>query len=95
MNIKLPLQENWQSFTLPMFTLEQTGWKRSKISYQLYLQQRGSVKREKKKFNTFLIFHSGKIIMSGMHEDSMKDDFLFFSTFLKENQNLIEEIIAD
>lgn len=95
MNIKLPLQENWQSFSLPMFTFEQTGWKRNKISYQLYLQQRGRIKREKKKFNTFLIFHSGKIIMSGMHEESMKDDFLFFSTFLKDNQNVIEEIIAE
>ena len=95
MNIKLPLKENWENFTIPMFICGDHGWEKSAMSYQNYLHQRGRLKRHKKKFNTFLIFHSGKVIMSGMHEDSMRDDFLFFSQFLKDNQKSVEEIITN
>ena len=35
-----------------------------------------------KKFNTFLVFHSGKIIMSGACEELMLKDFIIFSKFV-------------
>lgn len=49
--------------------------------------------KKPQKFNTFLVFHSGKILMSGMIEDNMAHDFHMFHNFLKIHQNKIKENI--
>jgi TATA-box binding protein (TBP) (component of TFIID and TFIIIB) len=58
-----------------------------------FVQERFLIQTKKRKFNTFLVFHSGKVIMSGMTEENMNKDFQFFYKFLMENRNLIEEKI--
>lgn len=46
-----------------------------------------------KKFNTFLVFHSGKIIMSGACEELMLKDYIIFSKFLQDHKDhIIEQI---
>ena len=57
-------------------------WKGETVSYQEYLDVLSPEAREEKlnhtRYNTFLVFHSGKIIQSGMSSDFMKEDFYEF-----------------
>jgi hypothetical protein len=52
-------------------------------------------KKQKKKYNTFLVFHSGNIIMSGMMRETMKRDFDIFIKLLMEWKPYIEEKIFE
>jgi TATA-box binding protein (TBP) (component of TFIID and TFIIIB) len=45
----------------------------------------------KKRYSTFLVFHSGEVIMSGMNIKMMKPHFDTFSTMIKESRHIIEE----
>lgn len=50
-------------------------------------------KMEHVRYNTFLIFHSGKVIQSGLSENFMKDDFYSFCKVINDaySQNKLEE----
>ena len=45
----------------------------------------------KDKYTTFLVFHSGNVIMSGLSKEYMKDKFEIFMNIIKECKNVIEE----
>ena len=45
----------------------------------------------KKRYSTFLVFHSGEVIMSGMNLQMMKPHFDTFSKMIKDSRHLIEE----
>jgi TATA-box binding protein (TBP) (component of TFIID and TFIIIB) len=47
----------------------------------------------KNRYNTFLVFHSGNVIMSSMHIDYMKDTYNKFINIIKECRPQIEENI--
>ena len=47
--------------------------------------------KKKKRYNTFLAFHSGNIIMSGMIKELMEPDYNFFVKILNESKELIRE----
>lgn len=51
-------------------------------------------KENKPKHNTFLVFNSGKCIVSGIQEEIMQSDFDLFSTFITSNRNCIEEFLT-
>lgn len=89
MNIKLPLGENWNEFKIPYYTYSVVDklWNDEMIEYQR------KQTNAKQKFNTFLVFHSGKIIMSGMCEENMNEHFSFFRKFIQDNREEIEEQI--
>ena len=59
-----------------------SGIVRKTVPYQKYLDQLSPSAREAKLnhtgYNTFLVFHSGKIIQSGLSADFMRDDFYEF-----------------
>ena len=50
-------------------------------------------KDNRPKHNTFLVFNSGKIIVSGIQEEIMQSDFDLFSSFLLKNRHHIEEFL--
>lgn len=89
MNIKLPLGDNWNEFKIPYYSYSLTDKKWNKQMIQYERKQTNG----KQKFNTFLVFHSGKIIMSGMCEENMNEHFSFFRKFIQENRSEIEEQI--
>ena len=72
------------------FSLEKLNqtWKGSLTSYQEYLDIIKPSDREAKikhvRYNTFLVFHSGKIIQSGLSEDFMRDDFYHFCNIIND-----------
>ena len=45
----------------------------------------------KKRWNTFLVFHSGNVIMSGLGKCYMKDHFDTFVKIIKSSRKEIEE----
>ena len=89
MNIKLPLNDSDKNFRIPSYRFcpDKKEWKKEMI----YSEK--DEKKKKQKFNTFLVFHSGKIIMSGMCEESMNNHFIYFKDFLQENKSEIQEVI--
>jgi hypothetical protein len=67
---------------LKILKINGNDWKGETVSYQEYLDVLSPEAREAKlkhtRYNTFLVFHSGKIIQSGMSSDFMKEDFYEF-----------------
>lgn len=91
-NIKFPVELDWYHMDIPVMS-----WTRSQpetLTFQkASLAHVAPTKKLKKKYNTFLVFHSGQFIMSGMREDTMKDDYYRFIDILKSNENNIKEIL--
>lgn len=91
-NIKFPVEKDWFHMNIPT-----VGWELNKPETlrfnQTPLSQVSPTKKIKKKYNTFLVFHSGQFIMSGMREDTMKDDYYRFIDILKSHENKIKEIL--
>lgn len=91
-NIKFPVSADW--FHLDVPTME---WQRNKpetlVFKQTPLSQVAPTKKLKTKYNTFLVFHSGQFIMSGMKEDTMKEDYYRFVGILNDYENNIKEIL--
>lgn len=75
--------------------LRENNWSKSFIKYDEYLQKNGEMyyknELQKKRYNTFLVFHSGNIIMSGMRLDKMTNHFKEFCEFLLKYRTDIEE----
>ena len=95
-NIKFPME------TIPYKKIHQesldinTGeWSSQKITYDDYLNTLQPAERkkelEKKRYNTFLVFHSGNVIMSGAVKEFMEGPYYRFLDIIKECQTEIEE----
>lgn len=85
MNIKLPLENEDYIVSLPKINWNENTWENDNETKNLMT--------DKQKYNTFLVFHSGKIIMSGMCEKNMYKHFEYFHKFLEQNKSKIEETI--
>ena len=95
-NIKFPME------TIPYKKIHQesldinTGeWSSQKITYDDYLNTLQPAERkkelEKKRYNTFLVFHSGNVIMSGAVKEFMEGPYYRFLDIIKECRPEIEE----
>jgi TATA-box binding protein (TBP) (component of TFIID and TFIIIB) len=99
-NIKFPLDMKWWELEVPVLYCSQMiehqplEWKNTRESL-CQMMEITSDKKTKKKYNTFLVFHSGNIIMSGMMRDTMKKDFDIFVNLLKIWRPVIEEKILE
>lgn len=95
-NIKFPIQgpiyDHLRVFSLNLGT---KIWGETKITFDEYLQSLSDSDRnkesKKKRFNTFLVFHSGNVIMSGAIKEKMKGPYLNFLEIIKECKPDIEE----
>jgi len=91
-NIKFPVAMDWFHMEIP--TMEWALNKPDTLDFKkVPLSQVAPSKKLKKKYNTFLVFHSGQFIMSGMREDTMKDDYYRFVDILNDYENNIKEIL--
>lgn len=92
-NIKFPVQTNWFALEVPV-----VEWNMNRPNtLNLYEKPLNQLMEEpslkKAKYNTFLVFHSGQFIMSGMHEGTMKDDYNRFMMILRSFQPQIRETL--
>ena len=91
-NIKFPVSLDWFHMDVP--TIEWQLNQPDTLTFrQVPLSQVAPTKKIKKKYNTFLVFHSGQFIMSGMKEDTMKEDYYRFVGILRDHENHIKEIL--
>jgi len=99
-NIKYQLNRKWWDVPVPVIVCEDVEssipmeWKQDTVPLS-QLTEIPAEKKQKKKYNTFLVFHSGNIIMSGMLRDTMKDDFDVFVRMLMGWKEEIQERIFE
>jgi TATA-box binding protein (TBP) (component of TFIID and TFIIIB) len=92
-NIKFPLDIPWWKLEVPVIrmSLEDFGeWTLEGKSLESMTVLTPEQKK-KKKYNTFLVFHSGNVIMSGMTKQTMKDHFDCFHSMIQQWRGDIEE----
>jgi len=90
-NIKFPVTVDWKELEVPV--VEWTPGSKDIRYFQRPLSSLTSKEGAKSKYNTFLVFHSGQFIMSGMHERTMHEDYNRFMDVLDKNQGTIREIL--
>ena len=94
-NIKIPVIDD--ICTLQIQRIEYLGkdWKDSMISFREYLETLSEKEREKKlikkRYNTFLCFHSGKVIMSSLCAEFAKETYYNFLAIIRKCYDKIEE----
>ena len=80
---------------LPKISYDGEKWCTNTIKYTEYLETLSDEARfkedTKKRYNTFLVFHSGNVIMSGMVQKYMRPVFNDFVNIIKNARNEIEE----
>ena len=85
-NIKFLVDDNsLYDLQIPTFEFINGNWIESTTYYK------DIPSKKKKKYNTFLVFHSGNVIMSGMVSKLMKPAFNQFKDIINFSKNLIEE----
>lgn len=95
LNIKFPLRENILDTPLVKKVWNGNSWDKSIINYQDYLNtlapKDAKSKLAKKRFHTFLVFQSGKVIMSGLKSEYKKPIYDEFIGIIKKGFDEIEE----
>lgn len=94
-NIKFPLNMKWWETPCP--AMRWTLGTQGEIKYALaplhsFVPETAIERlRRKGKFNTFLVFHSGKVIMSGMFTTTMREDYDIFLAMIQKWRPRIEQ----
>lgn len=94
-NIKIPLQKDITELKITKMTETKSGYETEKVGYENYLgllsekEQRN--KRTQTRYNTFLVFHSGNVIMSGIDEEFMREAYYDFLDIMRECYDDVEE----
>lgn len=93
-NIKFPLNE-YHNIKLQCLKYDEKKWKEHTILYNDYVKNILTEEEQKKEnakqsYNTFLVFQSGNIIMSGRCKEYMKNVFNKFKQILKTQKSYIQ-----
>ena len=99
-NIKIPVTKPISELKIKELNYKNNLWLKPRmISYQNYLDTLKPKEQQKKldkdRFNTFLVFHSGKVIMSSMCEDFARDTYYEFLEIIKHNYKEFEEQLTE
>lgn len=93
-NIKFPIKKELE-FYLNRISFLDNEWVHDTIMYTDYLNSLTEDDRakqlSKKRYNTFLVFHSGNVIMSGMIKKYMEPEYNRFIQIIKQCRDNIEE----
>jgi TATA-box binding protein (TBP) (component of TFIID and TFIIIB) len=95
-NIKIPITKHITTLLLKQITCINGEWvDERRVTYQDYLDLLPEKERQKKykkeRYNTFLVFHSGKVIMSGLEASFMRGTYYDFLNIIRECFGYIEE----
>jgi len=95
-NIKIPIVKPIQDLQLKQLRCVNGKWCNEEyVPYDDYLSmlppKDAAKKLKKKRYNTFLVFHSGKVIMSGMEESFMRDIYYEFLNIIRSCYDTIVE----
>lgn len=98
-NIKFLLDTKWWEIEVPVIVCKNIEdsvlfWEKSFEPLNTVTNISQEIK-QKKKYNTFLVFHSGNIIMSGITKETMEKHYQIFVDLLHKWKPLIEEKIIE
>jgi len=99
-NIKIPLENDIATMDVKRLTYTKDDtWEEVWTTYQEYLdkltEKERQTKIENSRYNTFLVFHSGKVIMSGLTDKFMKDIYYYFIDIMRECYDRVEERLVE
>ena len=101
-NIKTPVtQEEVHSLSFRCMEWDSTTqeWSNSNAPFSRYYSMLSDKDRKKEdrksRFNTFLVFYSGKVIMSGLVAETMRQPYYNFVKMLKTERESIEEQLVN
>jgi hypothetical protein len=91
-NIKIPFEvlPSDDAFCRLQFNMDTNNWKDERITFEEFRQLVSGKKKRYK--NTFLVFHSGTAIMSGMSLRYMENVFNMFVAIISKARPFIEEL---
>jgi hypothetical protein len=95
-NIKIPLQESNHNMEICKIVYTNDGEIiKTTTNYLEYLgvldEKNRTKKQNETRYNTFLVFHSGKVIFSGLTADFMRDTYYSFMKIIETAIDDIEE----
>jgi len=94
-NVKIPLEKNIETMKIVKLYEVNNEWVQESGTYKDYLdilpEKDQKHKLNSQRYNTFLVFHSGKIIMSGLTSEFMENVFYYFINTIIKSRDKIEE----
>lgn len=98
-NIKIPLPNlNDVPITKMVFDKQTNEWERIKMSYSDYFltldEKEKAKEKNKTRYNTFLVFQSGNVILSSPHKECMRNTYHEFLNIIQTSRTFIEEKIV-
>ncbi len=100
-NIKIPLEDDIRTMKVKkmVYDNDSSNWVYTMTTYEEYLQLLTDKERDRKikgdRYNTFLVFHSGKVIMSGLNAEFMRDKYYDFLKIIRKAYEHIKENLDD
>jgi len=97
-NIKIPLDKTAGEPAYTRLTLIQDKWMSDEIDGDVYFStlcpKDQKKETSKTRYNTFLVFHSGNVILSSKHRYYMKSVYNNFINIVDSSRNIIEEKVC-
>jgi TATA-box binding protein (TBP) (component of TFIID and TFIIIB) len=94
-SVKVPLEENIQEMPITKLSYKNNQWIQIQTTYQEYLNtltiREQEIKLSNERFTTFLIFQSGKVILSSLTKAFAKPVYYKFLELIKKAYDEIEE----
>jgi TATA-box binding protein (TBP) (component of TFIID and TFIIIB) len=94
-NIKVPLTKDITTMKVKKIFIKEEEWQEVWTTYKEYLDillpKERQTKLQSERHNTFLVFHSGKVIMSGLTADFMREIYYYFLSIIRTSFDKIEE----
>ena len=94
-NIKIPIDSKIQQMEIKKLSFLDEKWDEKMTTYNEYLdrltEKEISKKIKKERFVTFLCFHSGKVIQSGINAQLSRDSYYYFLQIIRTAFDEIEE----
>jgi len=95
-NIKVPLAHDIRNMRVRKLVYD-GKWISKTSVYNEYVQTLSEkdkkIKLSTERYNTFLVFHSGKVIMSGLTSYYMKDVYYYFLDVIQRSYDDIKEVL--
>lgn len=98
-NIKILVTKSIKSLMIKQLIFARGKWLPAKmVPYEYFLnslkEKEKQKKLEKERYNTFLVFHSGKVIMSSMCTEFAEDTYNEFLELILKHRKLFEEQLS-
>ena len=94
-NIKIPIDVDITQMEINKLKYKHDAWLEEKTKYSEYLQylsEKDQLKKiNKDRYNTFLVFHSGRVILSAINAKYSRDSYYYFLKIIRTCHKEIEE----